>query len=91
MLSYCQYEFHGVVVATMLGIPAIGLITTDKFHNFYRRIERLDLRGHHSHLDLDERLPKYLAPISSRVRQELGDEARQGLDLLRIALESREV
>ncbi len=29
-------KFHGVVVATMLGIPAIGLITTDKFHNFYR-------------------------------------------------------
>lgn len=75
-------KFHGLVVATMYGIPTIGLITTDKFDNFYTTLERWDLRAHHTHKDLPDRLQKFMAPIpyfSRHAMEEKADAAMKQL------------
>lgn len=75
-------KFHGCVVATMFGIPAITLITTDKFRNFYALIEREELVAHHWHETLPDRLPRYLARIPHATRNDIRTRARDGLDRL---------
>jgi polysaccharide pyruvyl transferase WcaK-like protein len=76
-------KFHGCVVATAYGIPAITLSTTDKFNNLYRKIERQDLIGHFIHDDLIERLPKFPAPIPRTTRNALRDNASDAMMRLR--------
>ena len=75
-------KFHGCVVATMYGTPAITLITTDKFRNFYKLIERDELVAHHRHETLPDRLPRYVAKIPDLTRKDIGNRARQGLGAL---------
>ena len=75
-------KFHGCVVATMYGTPAITLITTDKFRNFYKLIERDELVAHHRHDTLPDRLPKYVTKIPDLTRKDVGNQARQGLSAL---------
>ena len=80
--AMASMKLQGGVIAAMYGIPAIGLIATDKFENFYRAIDRPDLRAHHTHPDLPERLPKYLAPIPGSTIRELRSSAAEGLAVL---------
>ncbi len=79
-------KFHGCIVAAMYGIPAIGLITTDKFGNFFRAIERPELIAHHSYPDLAERLPKTPVPIPRATVDRLRSRAEHGLQALRDSL-----
>ncbi|TWT12608.1 polysaccharide pyruvyl transferase family protein [Reyranella sp. CPCC 100927] len=72
-------KFHGCVVATMFGTPAITLITTDKFRNFYKLIEREELIAHHRHETLPDRLPRYMAKIPDVTRAAIKAQARDGL------------
>jgi polysaccharide pyruvyl transferase WcaK-like protein len=72
-------KFHGCVVAAMYGIPPIMLITTDKFRNFYRMIEREELAAHHRHEDLPDRLNKYMARVPWHSRHAVREKAEQGL------------
>lgn len=73
-------KFHGCVVATMFGTPAITLITTDKFRNFYKLIEREELISHHWHETLPDRLPRYVAKIPQATRDDIRGRARRGLE-----------
>lgn len=75
-------KFHGLVVASMFGIPTIGLITTDKFNNFYATMERDDLRAHHRHKDLADRLSRFMAPIPYFTRHAMREKAIGSLQLL---------
>jgi hypothetical protein len=75
-------KFHGCVVATMFGIPAISLSTTDKFTSLLKDIERPDLIAHHTHADLADRLPKFIAPIPRSTIAELETSAKAGLAAL---------
>jgi polysaccharide pyruvyl transferase WcaK-like protein len=76
-------RFHGCVVATAYGIPAITLTTTDKFLSLYKMMERRDLIGHYIHPDIAERLSKYVAPIPSTTRDMLRDDAAIAMQELR--------
>jgi len=60
-------KFHGVVVATMYGIPGIVLMPTSKNRYFMRRIDRPDLISVYSAPDLSDRLEERLAPIPDDV------------------------
>lgn len=79
-------KFHGLVVATMFGIPTIGLITTDKFVNFYKQIEREELIAHHRHADLPDRLQKYMPKIPYFTRYALREKADAQLRVLAKAI-----
>ena len=76
-------KFHGCVVATAFGIPAITLTKTDKFINLYRMMQRPDLLGHFVHDDIADRMPKYMAPISTLMRRSLKAEASAAMQRLR--------
>jgi polysaccharide pyruvyl transferase WcaK-like protein len=64
-------KFHGVVVATMYGVPAIAMMPTNKTRNFMRRIDRLDLLSAFNAPDLPAILRPDLAPIADHTRVEL--------------------
>jgi len=76
-------KFHGCVVSTLYGVPAIGMITTDKFRNLYNRIERPDLIAHHTHTNLPDRLAPFMARIPKLTRSHLRENAVRGLNRLR--------
>ncbi len=82
-------KFHGCVVASMMGIPAITLITTDKFVNFYKAINREDLISHHRRETLADQFSPDIQPIdpatiaslkasSLKMLNELKDAINQG-------------
>jgi len=79
-------KFHGCVVATAYGIPAITLTTTDKFINLYKLIDREDLISHFIHDDVAERLPKYMAPIPRTTRLALRSDSTAAMMRLRRAI-----
>jgi polysaccharide pyruvyl transferase WcaK-like protein len=68
-------KFHGVVVATMYGVPAIATMPTTKTRNFLRGIGRPDLLGVYSNPDLPSFLRPDLAPIAEDVSSRLKIEA----------------
>ena len=80
-------KFHGCVVATMYGVPAVILSTTDKFESFLRMIDRPDLHAHHTFEDLPDRLPRFVAPIPRHTINHLRNDARKGLESLRESLQ----
>lgn len=76
-------KFHGCVVASMYGIPAISLNNTNKIKNFYRMIEREDLLA-----SIDNEYLLYvfnpyihsnIAKIPTLTRNWLKENARKGL------------
>ncbi len=79
-------KFHGCVVATAYGIPAITLTTTDKFLSLYKMMERRDLIGHYIHPDIHERLGKYMAPIPRTTIKALRADAHASAERLRHAI-----
>ncbi len=68
-------KFHGVVVATMYGIPGLVLMPTAKNRNFMRRIDRPDLVAAYDAPDLGDRLEAGLERIPDDVTAGLRAEA----------------
>jgi polysaccharide pyruvyl transferase WcaK-like protein len=81
-------KFHGCVVASMYGVPSVMLITTDKFRNFYKLMEREELVAHHRHVDLPDRISRHMAVIPAATRRDLRSQAAAGLVALREKLEA---
>jgi polysaccharide pyruvyl transferase WcaK-like protein len=79
-------KFHGVVVATMYGVPAIATMPTTKTRNFMRRIDRPDLLSAYSNPELPAVLRPDLAPIAEETRLRLRSEAVAHLADLRAKL-----
>ena len=80
-------KFHGLVVATMYGVPAVAMSDTAKNRNFLRRIEREEMLCKYTDPQLDERIPHHPARIHSSVTLGLRHQAREGYALLRRAVE----
>jgi polysaccharide pyruvyl transferase WcaK-like protein len=73
--AMASMKFHGVVVATMYGVPAIATMPTTKTRNFMRGIGRTDLVSAYSSPDLPSFLREDLAPVADETRQRLRTEA----------------
>jgi len=78
-----SHKFHGTVVATSYGIPAVSMSTTDKNRNLLRRLGRPDLVCAFDDPGLPDRLARPPAPIDLAVRDEMAREATASLELLR--------
>lgn len=76
-------KFHGVVVATMYGVPALGLMPTAKTRRFLDDIGRSELLTSYSAEDLPDRLSRDLAPINRATIDRLRSGAVQALEGLR--------
>jgi polysaccharide pyruvyl transferase WcaK-like protein len=81
-----SHKFHGTVVATAYGIPAISMSTTDKNRNLLRRLGRPDLVCAFDDPSLPDRLVAEPAPPDPVVRAELRRAATQSLTGLRARL-----
>lgn len=68
-------KFHGVVVATMYGVPAIATMPTAKTRNFMRAIGRPDLLSAYSNPELPSFLREDLQPIADETRARLRGDA----------------
>lgn len=79
-------KFHGLVVATMYGVPTLSLAGTDKNRNFLRRIGRPDLDTRHDDPELADRLAGGLPPIDPATVLDLRREATGMLADLRARL-----
>ncbi len=79
-------KFHGVVVATMYGVPAIATMPTTKTRNFLRRIDRLDLLSVYSSPELPTFLQADMAPIAAEMRDQLRADVVAHLGELRAAI-----
>jgi polysaccharide pyruvyl transferase WcaK-like protein len=75
-------KFHGLIVATMYGVPAIQLSSTQKNRNFYRYIQRPDLPSNYQDAELFKRIPYLPAPIHSLLRSKLRRDASAGYEAL---------
>lgn len=64
-------KFHGVIVATMYGVPPIAMMPTTKTRNFIADIGRPELLTHFSAEDLAEHLQPEMPPIAESVRTRL--------------------
>ena len=71
-------KFHGLVVATMYGVPSVAMSVTPKNRNFLRMIERSEMLCSYTNEDLYQRIPHYPARIHQRVRGALWTQAREG-------------
>ena len=76
-------KFHGLVVATMYGVPAIAMSVTPKNRNFLRMIERPEMLVSYTNEGLKDRIHKYPARIHQKVRAQLHRSSRDGYALLR--------
>jgi polysaccharide pyruvyl transferase WcaK-like protein len=81
-------KFHGVVVATMYGVPSIALMPTAKTRTFLRGIERPDLLSVYSDPDLPSRLVPDLAPIAPATIARLRADAIAHLAELRTSIKA---
>lgn len=75
-------KFHGLVVATMYGVPAIAMSVTPKNRNFLRMIERPEMLASYTDPHLFRHLSYYPARIPQKVRGSLYSDARRGYELL---------
>lgn len=80
---FATMKFHGVVVATMYGVPPIAMMPTTKTRNFMAFIERPELLTHFSAEDLPEHLQPEMPRIADDVRVRLRSGAADYLRDLR--------
>ncbi|MCL2465652.1 MAG: polysaccharide pyruvyl transferase family protein [Micrococcales bacterium] len=84
MSAIISMKFHGTVVATAYGVPAVALGGTSKSKNLLRRIDRSEML---SSLDDDRMYEKLTAgmmlPVPSIVTDYLKSSAREGMDAVR--------
>jgi polysaccharide pyruvyl transferase WcaK-like protein len=81
-----SHKFHGTVVATSYGIPAISMSTTDKNRNLMRRLGRPDLVCAFDDPTLPERLTRSPVPPDPAVRSAMVQAATGALETLRSRL-----
>jgi polysaccharide pyruvyl transferase WcaK-like protein len=81
-----SHKFHGTVVATAYGIPAISMSTTDKNQNLLRRLGRPDLVCAFDDPTLPDRLDGRPSPPDPAVRARMVEEATDALARLRARL-----
>jgi polysaccharide pyruvyl transferase WcaK-like protein len=84
--ALASIKFHGLIVATMYGIPTIALSSTPKNKNFLRMIDRLDLSSGYNQEDLHTRMFHYPARIHQIVRAHLYKQSTAGYRELREAI-----
>jgi polysaccharide pyruvyl transferase WcaK-like protein len=86
-----SHKFHGTVVATAYGVPAISMSTTDKNRNLLRRLGRPELLCAFD----DPRLPELIvaepASPDAAIVAAMRDEARASLATLRARLSGADV
>ncbi|MGZ9277396.1 MAG: polysaccharide pyruvyl transferase family protein [Candidatus Limnocylindrales bacterium] len=78
-----SHKFHGSVVATSYGIPAISMSTTDKNRNLMGRLGRPEFVCAFDDQALPDRLARPPAPIDLAVRDAMARDARASLVRLR--------
>lgn len=78
-----SHKFHGTVVATAYGVPAISLSTTDKNRNLMRRLGRPELVCAFDDPALPDRLVADPVPPDPAVRAEMTRAASDALSVLR--------
>ena len=86
--ALASIKFHGLIVATMYGVPTIALSTTPKNRNFLNMIERSDLLGGYNQENLHTRMFYYPARIHQSLRARLYRQARNGYNLLEEAIKN---
>lgn len=79
-------KFHGMVVATMYGVPSIALSVTPKNRNFLKMIERPEMLESYTNPEVYKRLSYYPSRISGRVRYWLSRESKRGYEHLKKAI-----
>jgi polysaccharide pyruvyl transferase WcaK-like protein len=84
-----SHKFHGTVVATAYGIPAISMSTTDKNRNLLRRLGRPELVCAFDDPTLPDRLVGEPSPPDPAVRAQMVKAATDALDRLRARLLAR--
>lgn len=75
-------KFHGMVVATMYGIPSIAMSVTPKNRNFLKMLERQEMLCSYTNEDLYKRLSYFPAAIPNKTRSWLYRESIKGYDVL---------
>lgn len=75
-------KFHGLVVATMYGVPTIAMSVTPKNRNFLRMIERPEMLCGYTNKDLWKKIPYFPAAIPKQVREWLFSRSTEGYELL---------
>lgn len=81
-------KFHGMVVATMYGIPSIAMSVTPKNRNFLKMIERSEMLASYLSPELYKRVSFYPARIPNAVRYQLQRDAKKGYALLSKSIKS---
>jgi polysaccharide pyruvyl transferase WcaK-like protein len=81
-----SHKFHGTVVATAYGIPAISMSTTDKNRNLMRLLGRPEMVCAFDDPELPDRLTTEPAPPDAALRAELRRSAAEALAGLRARL-----
>jgi polysaccharide pyruvyl transferase WcaK-like protein len=81
-----SHKFHGTVVATAYGIPAISMSTTDKNRNLLRRLGRADLVCGFDDPTLPDHLVRAPTPPDMAVRAAMAQAATDALARLRSRL-----
>ncbi len=79
-------KFHGVVVATMYGVPSIAMMPTNKTRSFMADIGRSELVTHFDGPDLPSLLSREMAPIDPAIPARLRAGATASLADLRAEL-----
>jgi polysaccharide pyruvyl transferase WcaK-like protein len=81
-----SHKFHGTVVATAYGIPAISMSTTDKNRNLMRRLGRPEFVCAFDDPTLPDRLTRTPTPPDPAARAAMVQAATQALATLRSRL-----
>ena len=79
-------KFHGMIVATMYGIPSIAMSVTPKNLNFLRMIERSEMAASYTNPNVKDHLSYYPARIPQLVRGNLYRRSTEGYQVLKKAL-----
>jgi polysaccharide pyruvyl transferase WcaK-like protein len=86
--AMASMKFHGVVVASMFGIPAIVMMPTAKNLHFIRDIGRPELRSGFNDPELADHLTRDMEPIAAEVRERLRHDVTAHLADLRTRIET---
>ena len=81
-----SHKFHGTVVATAYGVPAISMSTTDKNGNLLRRLGRPGLVCAFDDPTLPDRLVARPTPPDPAIRAQMTEAAAEALTRLRARL-----
>lgn len=75
-------KFHGMVVASMYGVPSVAMSVTPKNRNFLKMIDRPEMLQSYGSEDLYKHISYYPARIHNAVRYKLSKESKLGYEHL---------